>query len=109
MFWRIFFPYSLLIFGTAGVLGTLLVPAHWTEVWGVALLTAVVSWLPGLAIGRRLVRPLRELNAGARRIAAGNFGHKVYPIGTGEVGELARSFNEMSAHLAAQIAQLESD
>jgi two-component system phosphate regulon sensor histidine kinase PhoR len=70
---------------------------------GVAAL-AVAFWL-----ARRTVRPLAELTDAARLIAAGGYGHKVYAAGPDEIGALARTFNRMSARLAAQFAQLEED
>jgi two-component system phosphate regulon sensor histidine kinase PhoR len=110
MYWRNFGPSSLVIFLTAGVAGTLVVPeAEWWRVWSVACLSALVAWVPALGIARRLVRPLRELHKAARRIAAGQFGQKVSPAGRGELGGLARAFNAMSERLAAQFAQLEAD
>ncbi|HTK78777.1 MAG TPA: HAMP domain-containing protein, partial [Gemmataceae bacterium] len=60
-------------------------------------------------LARRITRPLRELTAGTEQIAAGEYGHKVYAADRGEVGTLARTFNQMSERLAAQFARLEED
>jgi two-component system phosphate regulon sensor histidine kinase PhoR len=65
---------------------------------------ALAFWL-----ARRITQPLQELTTGAERIASGKYGHKVYPAGDDEVGMLARSFNRMSEHLAAQFRQLDED
>jgi two-component system phosphate regulon sensor histidine kinase PhoR len=77
----------------------------WTAAAGAGLAAvALAFWL-----ARRTVRPLAELTEAARLIAAGGYGHKVYASGPDEIGDLARTFNHMSARLAAQFAQLEED
>jgi signal transduction histidine kinase/HAMP domain-containing protein len=48
---------------------------------------------------RAIVRPLRRIAARTRDVAGGNLGVQVPETGPGEVGELARSFNEMSRSL----------
>jgi two-component system phosphate regulon sensor histidine kinase PhoR len=60
-------------------------------------------------LARRSTQPLHELAAGAERIAAGSYGHKVYAGSRDEIGTLAQSFNQMSERLAAEFAQLEGD
>src|SRR5262249_51242654 len=117
MFWRGVLPYRRLLPLRAGGLGSPAgaaagrgggagrAPAGGPHGWR----AGAPGRLAASAAGRRLVGPRRALSAGARRIAAGGFGHKVSPAGVGVVGELARSFNEMSARLAGQIAQLEAD
>jgi two-component system phosphate regulon sensor histidine kinase PhoR len=78
-------------------------------VWSVAGLAALVGLCAALLLARQLTRPLRDLTAGAERVAAGNFGHKVYAVSRDEVGTLARSFNAMSERLAGLFAQIEED
>ncbi len=78
-------------------------------IWGVAALTAAAAMLLAFALARRLARPIQELTEGAERIAAGEYGHKVYAVGRDETGTLARAFNTMSERLAAQFAQVEED
>ena len=110
MVWRFFGPFSLFLFLVVGALGTVLLPdADWRRVWGVALLAALAAWLPAPGWFHRLVRPLRQLREGARRVAAGGAGVKLYPAAGHEVGDLAQSFNALSTRLAGQIAQLEAD
>src|SRR5262249_11687392 len=46
----------------------------WASAGGTALVALLLAWL----LTRRLVHPLQELIAGAKQIAAGKFGHKVY-------------------------------
>ena len=53
-----------------------------------------------------LTRPLRQVAAGAQRIAAGDLGHRV-PSGRGdEIGRLAGSFNDMAEKVSARDASL---
>src|SRR5262249_38210917 len=74
---------------------------------------AAVAGLIALALcfwlARRLTQPLQELTAGAEKIAAGNYGYRVYDAARDEVGMLAHGFNHMSDRLAAQFAQLDDD
>jgi len=78
-------------------------------IWTTAGLTAALSLGLAFWLARRTTRPLQELTAGARHIASGGFGHKVYTSQQGEVGQLASTFNEMSMRLAEQFSQLEQD
>lgn len=57
----------------------------------------VLLFLLSLTI-RRLTRPLSQLTTTATQLAGGNFSLRV-PEGRGEIGTLARSFNEMAATL----------
>jgi signal transduction histidine kinase len=67
---------------------------------GVLLLALVVAWFVGGWIARRLTGPLVRLEAGAERIAAGEFGATVPEEGDAETASLARSFNRMSERVA---------
>src|SRR5262249_12926827 len=78
-------------------------------VWSAAAVAGLIALALSFWLARRLTQPLQELTAGAERIAAGNYGHKVYDTAPDEVGALGRSFNHMSGRLAAQFAQLEED
>src|SRR5262249_46454936 len=79
----------------------------------IVMTTAAVAALAALALAvylsRRLARPIQEVTEAAEKIAAGNFGQKVYTTGGGEVARLARTFNHMSRRLAAQISELEQE
>jgi two-component system, chemotaxis family, sensor kinase CheA len=70
---------------------------------GVALLFAAVL---GLLFASALVRPIRALSRGARRVGAGDFEHVIEISASDEIGELARAFNDMTASLRSTIAQL---
>ncbi|HZS01337.1 MAG TPA: ATP-binding protein [Chloroflexota bacterium] len=60
------------------------------------LLAMALGWLTG----RRLSRPLHELQAATARVAAGELGATVPVRGGDELGQVAASFNQMSAELA---------
>lgn len=75
---------------------------------GAAILAAAL--LAVILIANLLTRPLREVAAGAQRIAAGELTHRV-PAGrprvtNDEIGRLAASFNEMAAKIAERDASL---
>lgn len=53
-----------------------------------------------------LTRPLRDVAAGAQRIAAGDLAHRVPEGGRDEIGQLATSFNDMAARVAERDASL---
>jgi two-component system phosphate regulon sensor histidine kinase PhoR len=78
-------------------------------VWTAAGATALAAMLLAFLIARRITGPLQELTAGVERIAAGDYGHRVYIASKAEVGQLAETFNHMSTRLAAQFAQMEED
>ncbi len=68
------------------------------SLWLGGLSAAVVAAVAGLWLAGRLVRPLGELRAAARAIAAGRLDRRVRACG-GEIGELAEAFNAMAARL----------
>ncbi len=71
-----------------------------TAVFLSALGATAVALLLGALLARTLTQPIRQLTAATQLIAQGQLGHQV-PINTDdELGELAVSFNQMSADLA---------
>jgi hypothetical protein len=54
-----------------------------------------VGIIAALFLSTSFTRPLQELNQAARRVAAGDLQTKVPLAGEDEIGELARTFNEM--------------
>ena len=78
-------------------------------VWASSAGTALVALLLAWWLTRRLVRPLQELTASANKIAAGDYGQEVRIDRRDELGQLAATFNHMSAQLAGQFAQLDED
>lgn len=78
-------------------------------VWITAAGTCLAAMALAFWLARRIVAPLRELIDGAARLAAGEYGHKVYAIGGDETGALARAFNHMNDQLTIQFVQLKED
>jgi two-component system sensor histidine kinase BaeS len=70
-----------------------------------ALGATAVALLIGVLLARTISRPVRELTAATQVVAQGKLGHQVPVHGQDELGELAASFNRMSADLA-QSAEL---
>ena len=64
----------------------------------VGLLTIAATWF----VARRTVRPLEELRAATRDLAAGRLDRRVQPRGAREVADLATSFNAMADKLEQQ-------
>ena len=68
---------------------------------GVALVVAaVVAYVAGGILARRLTRPLVRLETAAEQVTAGAFGTQVAEEGDAETASLARSFNRMSLRVA---------
>ncbi len=70
---------------------------------GMALLASLLA----LVSSNYLVKPLKQLEEGARRLGAGETGVKVRVKSKDEFGQLARVFNEMAENLTQQKAELE--
>jgi signal transduction histidine kinase len=65
-----------------------------------ALGATVIALALGVLLARAISQPVKELTEGTQRVASGELGHQV-PVRTqDEIGELAVSFNRMSADLA---------
>ena len=61
---------------------------------------SLVALLLGIFLSRTLTRPLRELTEATHAVAEGELGAQVSVRSRDEMGELAASFNKMSADLA---------
>ena len=66
----------------------------------VALLGLAISAALGIWIARGVSKPVLQLAAGAREIAAGDYQYRVEVKSQDEIGSLAASFNHMSEGLA---------
>lgn len=70
------------------------------------VIAALVAGLVALALGilliRQITRPLAELGRASRRIAAGERAVQVEPSSGDEIGQLARTFNQMASALDRQ-------
>lgn len=65
-----------------------------------ALGATAVALVVGILLTRTITRPVHELTEATLAIAQGNLGHQVTVHSQDELGELAASFNQMSADLA---------
>jgi two-component system phosphate regulon sensor histidine kinase PhoR len=129
-FWRLFGAFGALLLASIGILGVVIINRVGQQfdqqietslrtkgflaelrqlVWTTAALTSLAAMGLAFLLARRMAMRLQELSAGARRIAAGNYGAKVFATGPDEIGGLARSFNYMSEQLESQFTQLEAD
>jgi len=77
----------------------------------VLLFIGIGGFLVGLAaaafLARRITRPIHRLVEGTVRIAKGDFSQAIVDTSRDEVGDLARSFNEMSAQLVQARERME--
>jgi two-component system sensor histidine kinase BaeS len=62
-------------------------------------IAALIALILGVLLARTLTRPLRELTAATQAMARGKLDQRVTVRSRDEIGELARSFNQMSADL----------
>jgi signal transduction histidine kinase len=68
--------------------------------------SALLIVLFGVFLARSIARPLRAAAAGASRVAGGDLATRLEETGPGEVGDLTRSFNDMTERLEQRNAQL---
>jgi signal transduction histidine kinase len=67
-----------------------------------AVAAAAMAMLAGVALSRRMARPLQRMTQAAERVAAGDLDIKVEPPSWQEGESLAIAFNRMTTALAAQ-------
>lgn len=81
-----------------------LVVAFWARILRTAIasggITILLALLLGWLLARTLTAPVRELTKATEAMAAGDFSQRVNVVTQDEIGNLARSFNQMSADLA---------
>ena len=65
-----------------------------------AVVAALIALLLGFLLARTLTRPIRALTAATQAMAGGNLSQRVVVRSRDEIGELATSFNHMSADLS---------
>jgi two-component system phosphate regulon sensor histidine kinase PhoR len=116
MFWRLFLTYLLLVVTAVGLVGVVIYQRAEHILYDLArdvavtvAVVLVVAVGAAYALARRFARPLDELTDGARRLADGDFGHKIRVSGGREHSTLAETFNAMSGRLAAMFDLLEHD
>ena len=77
------------------------------QIFFISLMAAMLAMVAGFYFAETLTRPVRELAAGARRIAGGDFSRRVKVLGRTELGELGLSFNQMTDQLESYIQDLQ--
>jgi HD-GYP domain-containing protein (c-di-GMP phosphodiesterase class II) len=77
------------------------------QVFFVSLLAATLALVAGFYFADKLTRPVRELAAGAMRIAGGDFSQRVKVLGGTELRELGSSFNGMTDQIERFIQDLQ--
>jgi len=75
---------------------------------GFVLASAGVATVVALLIYRQVARPVVQLHEGARRIGAGELGHRIDLPGCFELTALAEEFNRMASSLQDLIARQEA-
>ena len=71
-------------------------------------LALAVAALLALLFCRRMVRPLEQLNAASRKIAAGAYDRRTALPGSDEIAGLSRSFDEMAAAVQDKVNALQA-
>ncbi|MBD0337032.1 MAG: AAA-like domain-containing protein, partial [Cyanobacteria bacterium Co-bin13] len=77
------------------------------QTFGLYLLSLLGAVAVGLVTARWVTKPLQGLNAAAKNLAKGHWHQPVEVVRADEVGELARSFNQMASQLQESIVALE--
>ena len=77
------------------------------QVFFVSLLAAMLALVCGFYFAEKLTRPVRELAAGATRIAGGDFSQRVKVLGRTELSDLGSSFNQMTDRLERFVLDLQ--
>ena len=81
--------------------------AHTVSILGISLAVVLGVALSVAALMQRLIyRPLKDLNTGARKLAAGELEHQIPVRSEDELGRVAESFNHMSGALKGSMAEL---
>ena len=73
----------------------------------ILVLAVLVGSGVGIALARRVVRPIRQLAEGADRIGEGQLEHRIELARSDELGQLAARFNQMTERLSDSYRWLE--
>jgi two-component system NtrC family sensor kinase len=71
-------------------------------------LSILLALLLGAWLARRMVVPIRQLQAGAQRLGEGDLEQRITVISNDEIGALAQRFNQMAAHIQEAQETLEA-
>jgi len=77
------------------------------RVWIAVLIIGAIAILVGLRIAQSILRPIRNLSVGAKRINEGLVGVKIEPGPNDEIGMLIETFNEMAQKISLSAAELQ--
>jgi two-component system sensor histidine kinase/response regulator len=80
-----------------------------TQVLILVALTLLATGVLGIMLAIWIATPLRQLQTGAQRIAAGDLNHELPGKIEDEIGDVMRSFNVMAAALREKLAELEDN
>jgi signal transduction histidine kinase len=72
-----------------------------------SLIVAVLATVAAILFSRTITRPLAKMTNAARVLASRNYSARVQTGARGELGELARTFNEMAARLEYDVNELQ--
>lgn len=76
------------------------------QIWGISLLGATLALVVGVLFARQLTLPVQELAVKAQRIASGDFSDRLSIRSRTELGDLGKSFNQMTDQLERFIEDL---
>jgi len=74
-----------------------------------AAIATLLAILAAVFVARTTTRPLRQLAASAKRIAAGEFDQQINTGTTDESGQLAHAFNEMAQSVKTMMADISAE
>jgi signal transduction histidine kinase len=76
------------------------VASEWWQFLVAGAIAAFIALFLARILARGLTQPLRDMANAARRMARGEYGHRVRVRSRDEVGQLAEAFNRMSGEMA---------
>lgn len=80
-----------------------------SEVLLIMFVAGLLAVGPAWVVARFFIRPIREMQLAAERIAGGDLGERIHGGSWHECQELAQSFNELSRRLVVQIDHLDAE
>ena len=70
------------------------------SIWGAAVVVGLVTLVLVVLLVFRSLQPISALTTAARAMAAGDYRQHVEPVGSDEIGDLTKAFNQMASELA---------
>ncbi|HXM34915.1 MAG TPA: HD domain-containing phosphohydrolase [Pyrinomonadaceae bacterium] len=77
------------------------------QTFWISLIAALLTLVIGFYFAKKLTQPVRELAAGAHRIASGDFSQRIEVKSRTELGDLGQSFNLMTDQVERYIKDLQ--